>query len=41
MVEQAAPDTPVDRPGWVLEFDERFDGPDLDRGRWIPHHLPH
>jgi len=41
MVEQAAPDTPVDRPGWVLEFDERFDGPDLDRGRWIPHYLPH
>jgi hypothetical protein len=42
MVEPAAPDAdPVDRPGWVLEFDERFDGTDLDRGRWIPHHLPH
>lgn len=42
MDEQAATDTdPVDRPGWALEFDERFDGDELDRGRWIPHHLPH
>ncbi len=41
MVEQATPGAPVDRPGWVLEFDERFRGEDLDRGRWIPHYLPH
>lgn len=24
-----------------LEFDERFEGGDLDRSRWLPHYLPH
>jgi hypothetical protein len=24
-----------------LEFDERFEGPDLDAGRWVAHYLPH
>jgi hypothetical protein len=26
--------------GWTLEFEDDFDGPDLDRSRWLPHHLP-
>lgn len=27
--------------GYELEFEDRFDGDDLDRSRWLPHHLPH
>lgn len=30
-----------DRPGSVLEFDEDFAAPTLDRSRWLPHYLPH
>jgi hypothetical protein len=26
--------------GYELDWDERFDGPGLDRSRWLPHHLP-
>ena len=27
--------------GYVLEFEDAFEGKDLDRSRWLPHHLPH
>jgi hypothetical protein len=27
--------------GYVVEREDDFRGPDLDRGLWIPHHLPH
>ena len=30
---------PLDRTGYVLEVDDRFE--DLDGSRWLPHHLPH
>jgi Glycosyl hydrolases family 16 len=26
--------------GWVLEFDEPFEGDHLDLGHWLPYHLP-
>ncbi|HSL12386.1 MAG TPA: hypothetical protein VLA82_13830 [Actinomycetota bacterium] len=26
--------------GYVLDVDERFDGPDLDPDRWLPWYLP-
>jgi hypothetical protein len=26
--------------GYELEFADDFDGPDLDRSKWLPHHLP-
>lgn len=26
--------------GYVLDVEDRFDGPELDRSRWLPHHLP-
>jgi hypothetical protein len=26
--------------GYELEFDESFDGPELDRSRWLPYYLP-
>jgi hypothetical protein len=27
--------------GYHLEIEDTFDGPDLDRSLWLPHHLPH
>lgn len=27
--------------GHELEFEDTFDGDELDRGRWIAHYLPH
>jgi hypothetical protein len=27
--------------GYQLDFEDRFDGDDLDRSRWLPHYLPH
>ena len=35
-----APD-PVTKAGYELEFEDTFDGPDLDRSRWLPYYLPH
>ena len=26
--------------GWVLSFEDHFDGPDLDPAVWLPHYLP-
>ncbi|RJK96956.1 glycoside hydrolase family 16 protein [Vallicoccus soli] len=31
----------LDRSGYQLVLDEAFAGPDLDRGRWVDHYLPH
>jgi hypothetical protein len=31
----------LDRSGYHLEFDEAFDGSELDRSRWLPWYLPH
>lgn len=31
----------LDRTAFVVELDEDFAGPALDRQRWIPHYLPH
>jgi hypothetical protein len=30
----------LDRSGHVLDREDRFDGPDLDRGLWVPAYLP-
>jgi len=35
-----APD-PVTKAGYELEFEDTFDGPNLDRNRWSPYYLPH
>ncbi len=32
---------PVTKAGYELEFEDTFDGPDLDRSRWVPYYLPH
>lgn len=31
----------LDRTGYVLDLDERFDAPELDRTTWLPQYLPH
>ena len=31
----------LDRRGYELEVDERFDGPELDDRLWLRHYLPH
>lgn len=31
---------PLELDGWLLEFEDDFDGPDLDRSKWLPNHLP-
>lgn len=31
----------LDRSGYDLEFDESFEGVELDRSRWLPWYLPH
>ena len=30
-----------ERPGFVLEFEDEFDGDELDRSKWYPYMLPH
>ncbi len=37
----AVRDGRLDRSGFELVFDERWDGPDIDPARWIPTYLPH
>lgn len=34
------PPNPVEKPGYRLEFQDEFDGPDLDRSKWVPCYLP-
>jgi hypothetical protein len=31
---------PVSKAGYELEFEDTFDGEDLDRSRWLPYYLP-
>lgn len=35
------PRNAIDRPGFVLEFADEFDGNALDRTKWLPQMLPH
>lgn len=35
------PANPLEKPGYVLEFHDEFDGPELDTGKWLPFYLPH
>jgi Glycosyl hydrolases family 16 len=35
------PPRTLDRSAFELEFDEAFDGPNLDEGRWVAAYLPH
>ncbi|MEU6084319.1 glycoside hydrolase family 16 protein [Streptomyces sp. NPDC047108] len=32
---------PVTKDGYVLEFEDTFDGDTLDESRWLPYYLPH
>lgn len=35
------PANPLTKPGYVLEFHDEFDGPDLSTEKWLPFYLPH
>lgn len=35
------PANPVEKAGYRLEFHDEFDGPALDREKWLPFYLPH
>ena len=35
------PPNPIDKPGYRLEFNDDFDGPQLDTANWLPFYLPH
>jgi hypothetical protein len=34
------PANPIERPGYVLEFNDEFAGSSLDETKWVPYHLP-
>lgn len=35
------PANPIDKPGYVLEWHDEFEGPELDAQKWLPYYLPH
>lgn len=35
------PPNPLEKPGYILEFHDEFDGPGLSLDKWIPNYLPH
>lgn len=35
------PPSPVDKPGYTLDFQEEFDGSTLDSSKWLDYYLPH
>jgi Glycosyl hydrolases family 16 len=38
---QDFPANPIDKPGYILEWNDEFDGPELDTSKWLPYYLPH
>jgi len=35
------PANPLEKPGYILEFTDEFDGPNIDTDKWVPFYLPH
>jgi hypothetical protein len=35
------PVNPLEKPGYTLEFNDEFDGPDINTDKWVPFYLPH
>jgi hypothetical protein len=35
------PPNPIGKPGYILEWNDEFDGPELDTSKWVPYYLPH
>lgn len=35
------PPNPLEKPGYSLDFNDEFDGPELSLDKWIPFYLPH
>jgi hypothetical protein len=34
------PANPINRPGYILEWNDEFEGPELDLSKWLPYYLP-
>jgi hypothetical protein len=35
------PANPLEKPGYILQFNDEFDEPTLDTNKWVPFYLPH
>jgi hypothetical protein len=35
------PPNPIEKPGYVLEFQDEFEGPEIDTHKWFPYYMPH
>ena len=35
------PANPLDKPGYQLDFNDEFDGPEISPEKWLPYYLPH
>ena len=35
------PANPLEKTGYTLEFNDEFDGPNIDTDKWVPFYLPH
>jgi hypothetical protein len=38
---QDFPTNPINKPGYLLEWNDEFDSPELDTDKWLPYYLPH
>jgi hypothetical protein len=38
---QDFPASPLEKPGYRLEWNDEFEGPELDASKWVPYYLPH
>ena len=39
-IDQDFPANPIDKPGYRLEWNDEFEGPELDTSKWLPYYLP-
>lgn len=35
------PPNPIDKQGYILTFQDEFNGPEIDTTKWIPYYMPH
>ena len=38
---QDFPANPIDKPGYILEWNDEFEAVELDTSKWLPYYLPH
>ena len=37
---QDFPANPINKPGYILEWNDEFEGAELDSSKWLPYYLP-